>query len=102
MRLVRAALPAGLLAAGLALLAAPASRADTLERNDGSVVEGRVTKDGETYRVVSRFGEAAIAAKDVKAWTKAKPVDVEWRERLSMLKPGDAAGRAEIARWLKC
>src|SRR5262245_32882142 len=47
------AIPAGLLAALLAALLpallAPEARADTLTLNDGRVVEGRVTKDGETY-----------------------------------------------------
>ena len=88
------------LVAGLALAAVPAARADTLELADGRVVEGRVTKDADSYRVVSRYGEATIAAKDVKSWTRAKPVDVEWRERLAALKPGDTAARAEIAKWL--
>src|SRR5438105_7185362 len=49
--------PRVLVAPCLALLAAsaaasvPAARADTLELVDGRVVEGRVTKDGEAYRV---------------------------------------------------
>src|SRR5947209_16231213 len=59
--------PRVLVAFCLALLAAfagasvPAARADTLELVDGRVVEGRVTKDGEAYRVVSRYGEATVA-----------------------------------------
>ena len=89
--------------ASLVFAAVPAARdvrADTLELLDGRVVEGRVTKDGETYLVVSRFGEATIAAKDVKSWTRAKPIDVEWAERIAAAKPGDFAARAAIAKWL--
>src|SRR5262249_13404914 len=98
------AIPAGLLAALLAALLpallAPEARADTLTLNDGRVVEGRVTKDGETYRVLSRFGESEIAAKDVASWTKAASVEAEWRMRSAKLDPKDAAGRASLAQWL--
>jgi hypothetical protein len=79
---------------------APAARADVLELADGRTVEGRVVKDGEVYRVTSRFGEAEVAVKDVKTWVKAKAVEVEWRERLDRLAPDDHAGRAALAKWL--
>lgn len=80
---------------------APAARADRLVLSDGRVVEGVVTQDGETYRVVSRFGESVLAAKDVKEWVKGKTVDAEWRERAAALKPDDWGGRAALAQWLK-
>ena len=79
---------------------APAARADVLELADGRRVEGRVVKEGEVYRVTSRFGEAEIVAKDVKTWLKAKAVEVEWRERLDKLAANDFAGRAALAKWL--
>ena len=87
-------------AAGLLWSASPAARADVLELTDGRSVEGRVVKEGEVYRVTSRFGEAQVPAKDVKAWTKAKPVEVEWRERLDRLAADDFAGRAALSKWL--
>ena len=101
-RLPRLALRSLLAAPAAALLAAlaPAALADTLELTDGRVVEGRVLKEGEVYRVTSRFGEAEVPAKDVKTWTKAKPVEVEWRERLDKLAANDFAGRASLSKWL--
>jgi hypothetical protein len=94
-RILRLALPAV-----LCLVATSTARADVLELADGRTVEGRVVKEGEVYRVTSRFGEAEIAAKDVKTWTKAKAVEVEWRERLEKLAPSDWVGRAGLAKWL--
>lgn len=96
--LVAALAPAALLVAALPI--ARSAGADTLDLADGRTVEGRVTKDGEVYRVVSRFGEVEIAAKDVVTWTKSKSVEAEWRERLSRLEAKDAAGRADLAKWL--
>jgi hypothetical protein len=82
-------------------LAAPAvARADVLTLADGRVVEGTVTKDGEVYRVASRFGETEIAAKDVRDWAKGKTVESEWRERSAALAADDHAGRAALAQWL--
>jgi hypothetical protein len=90
-----------LLPAALVVALAPSALADRLVLLDGRVVEGTVTKDGETYHVVSRFGAADLAAKDVKEWVRAKSVESEWRERLSRLSPSDHGGRAAIAKWLK-
>jgi hypothetical protein len=95
--------PATALAVSLAaaLLAfAPPAWADRLELNDGRIVDGQVVKEGDVYRVTSRFGESTVPVKDVKTWTVAKTVDAEWRERLVALKPGDHAGRAALAKWL--
>jgi hypothetical protein len=96
--MARAVLAASSLAVVLAV--APSALADRLELADGRVVEGTVTKDGETYRVLSRFGESEVPAKDVRAWTKSKSFEAEWRERLAAVKPGDHAGRAGVAKWL--
>src|SRR5205823_6038444 len=93
------AFAAAAFAAGLGAAAAPAC-ADTLALKDGRTVEGRVVKDGETYRVVSRFGETEVAAKDVATWTKSAPLETEWRARSAKLDPKDAAGRADLAKWL--
>jgi hypothetical protein len=95
----------GLACSGLAfaaVLAFPAvARADVLELKDGRVVEGVVEKTGDAYTVRSRFGEATIAADQVKTWTKAKSVDAQWKERVASLAPDDAENRAVIAAWLK-
>jgi hypothetical protein len=90
----------------LCLAAAPlvfagVAGADRLVMKDGTVIEGAVVKDGATYRVVSRFGEAAIAEGQVASWQKAPTLDAQWRERIAALEPEDHAGRAEVARWLK-
>ncbi len=79
---------------------APSARADRLTLADGRVVEGAVSKDGEVYRVASRFGEAEFAAKDVKAWVKGETVESEWRRRAAALAADDHAGRAELSKWL--
>ena len=84
----------------VAVVAAPAALADRLALSDGRVVEGAVSKDGDTYRVASRFGEAEFAAKDVKEWVKAETVESEWRRRAASLKADDFAGRAALAKWL--
>jgi hypothetical protein len=95
--------PVALALASAALLATVSARpasADRLELTDGRLVEGHVVKDGDLYRVTSRFGESTVPVKDVKVWTVAKTVDAEWRDRLAALKPGDFAGRAALAKWL--
>ena len=79
---------------------APVAAADVLELHDGRVVEGLVAKDGEVYRVASRFGEAEFAAKDVKAFSPGKSVEDLWRERSAALAPDDALGRLALASWL--
>src|SRR5438552_71401 len=79
----------------------PAASADRLVLADGRVVEGNVVKDGDVYRVSSRFGEAQVAAAEVKEWVKAKSLESEWRERLMRLLPSDYAGRADLAKWLE-
>src|SRR5262245_56974870 len=101
MRRAKLFLPATALAAAAAFLAgAPEARADRLVLNDGRVVEGSVAKEGAVYRVVSRFGEAEVAAKDVHEWVKAKSLEAEWRERSAKLAADDHAGRADLAKWL--
>ena len=95
------ALAVGVLAASvLAAAYAPAARADRLVLADGRTIEGVVTKDGETYHVVSRFGESELAAKEVKSWEKGKTLEEEWRARSAALTPDDHAGRAALAKWL--
>jgi hypothetical protein len=79
---------------------APQARADRLTLSDGRVVEGAVSKDGEIYRVASRFGEAQIPAKDVTAWVKGETVEAEWRRRAAALAVDDHAGRAALSKWL--
>lgn len=74
--------------------------ADVLTLVDGRLVEGTVVKDGEVYRVVSRFGEAEFPASEVRDWAKAPSVESEWRERSARLAPDDHAGRAALAAWL--
>ena len=93
-------LPSTLCVVALCAAAAPLARADRLLLADGRTIEGTVTKDGETYRVVSRFGESEIASKDVKSWEKSKTLDEEWRARAAKLKADDHAGRAALAKWL--
>jgi hypothetical protein len=97
----RAVLPLALASALALALGAPAASADRLELADGRIVEGEVVEDGDVYRVTSRFGESTVPVKDVKKLTRAKTVDAEWRDRLAALKPGDWAGRAALAKWLK-
>lgn len=74
--------------------------ADVLTLVDGRLVEGTVVKDGEVYRVVSRFGEAEFPANEVRDWAKAPSVESEWRTRSAQLAPDDHAGRAALAAWL--
>jgi hypothetical protein len=83
-----------------AVALASAARADRLVLSDGRIVEGSVVRDGDVYRVASRFGEAEIAVKDVRDWVKAKSLETEWRERSAKLAPDDHAGRADLAKWL--
>lgn len=74
--------------------------ADVLTLVDGRLVEGTVVKDGEVYRVVSRFGEVEFPANEVRDWAKSPSVESEWRERSAKLAPDDHAGRAALAAWL--
>lgn len=79
---------------------ASAARADTLELNDGRVVEGSVEKTPEGYRIVTRFGETLVPLAEVKTHTPGQTVDALLRERLAALAPEDAENRARLARWL--
>ena len=79
---------------------APPALADRLTLSDGRVVEGAVSKDGEVYRVASRFGEAEFPAKSVTAWVKGETVEAEWRRRVAALAVDDHAGRAALSKWL--
>lgn len=83
----------------LAAAGAPA-RADTLELNDGRVVEGAVEEAPEGYRVRNRFGESVLKKADVKLWSKGRTVDELVAERLKALPIGDAENRARLAKWL--
>jgi hypothetical protein len=74
--------------------------ADVLTLADGRLVEGTVVKDGDVYRVVSRFGEAEFPAREVRDWAKSPSLEGEWRERSAKLAPDDHAGRAALAAWL--
>jgi hypothetical protein len=91
-----AVVTASLLAAALA----PGARADRLERKDGTAVEGAVTREGDAYRVTSRFGEVLVPTSEVAKWVRAKPFEDEWRERLAALPEGDLDARARLATWL--
>ena len=97
---LRIAMSSAALAVALSAATAPAARADRLVLADGRTIEGVVTKDGETYHVVSRFGESELAAKDVKSWEKGKTLEEQWRARSAALAPDDHAGRAALAKWL--
>lgn len=81
-------------------LSASVAAADRLALKDGRIVEGAVTKEGESYRVASRFGEAEFAAIDVKEWVKAESIEAQWRRRAAALKADDYVGRAALAKWL--
>ncbi len=82
-----------------AALASEAS-ADRLTLVDGRIVEGLVRKDGEVYRVISRFGESTVPVADVKTLTAGSPLEVAWRARAEKLAPDDHEGRAALAAWL--
>ena len=82
------------------LVPARAGRADVLELADGRLVEGVVVRDGDTYRVHSRFGTADIEAANVTAHTKALSIDEQVKQHLARLDPDDTANRALLAQWL--
>jgi hypothetical protein len=96
----RLALPLSV-ASALALACAAPADADRLERKDGTAVEGTVVREGDAYRVTSRFGDVVVPASEVTKWVRAKPFDVEWRERLGALREDDLDGRAGLAKWLQ-
>jgi tetratricopeptide (TPR) repeat protein len=91
------------LALGL-LSFAPAARADTIELTDGRIVEGMVMADpdGKTdgVWVISRFGPTFVAKADIKAHTKARPVDEQIKEYLARLAPKDVESRVKLADWM--
>jgi len=98
-RRLRSSVLAASLVAVLLAGATPAA-ADILTLADGRLVEGAVVRDGDVYRVVSRFGEAEFPAKDVRDWAKGTSVEAAWRERSAKLALDDHAGRATLAQWL--
>ncbi len=93
----RLLLPAVLL---LVLASAPRARADVLELRDGRLVEGVVSRTGDTYVVYSRFGATEVPVADVVSRSESKPVDLQVAEHLAKLDPDDMASRARLAKWL--
>src|SRR5687768_3082574 len=91
---------APLAAAALLVGGTPSALADTLELNDGRVVEGSVEETPAGYLVRNRFGETTLAKSDVKTWSKGRTVDELVSERLKALPSGDAENRARLAKWL--
>ncbi len=89
----------GVLTLALAVVA-PEAAADRLTLTDGRTVEGLVRKDGDVYRVVSRFGESSVPAAQVKALEAGSPFEVAWRARAEKLAADDYEGRAALATWL--
>ena len=65
----------GLLA--LALNAVPVARADVLELADGRVIEGVAVRDGDVWRVASRFGVVELPAADVKNHVAGPSLDAQ-------------------------
>ena len=89
----------GLLA--LALNAVPVARADVLELADGRVIEGVAVRDGDVWRVASRFGVVELPAADVKNHVAGPSLDAQIEGALAKLEPDDTAGRATLAAWLR-
>ena len=83
------------------LLTASGAAADTLELTDGRIVEGAVYEVDGGFYVLSRYGPSFLKADQVRARTKAKPVDQQIREHLAKLEPDDAENRALLAEWLQ-
>ncbi len=84
---------------------APPAQADTLELNDGRVVEGAVlgsaTEKGKKgLLVLDRFGVAFVANDTIKKRTKGRDLDSQIRERLAKLPEDDFKNRARLARWM--
>lgn len=88
------------LASVCAFVAAPAAFADRLTLADGRTVEGLVRKDGDVYRVISRFGESSVPVADVKSVETGSPLEAAWRARAEKLAADDHEGRAALAAWL--
>jgi len=89
------------LAAFAVVALAPSASADRLTLTDGRTVEGLVRKDGDVYRVISRFGESAIPVADVKLLEAGSSFEAAWRTRAEKLAADDHAGRAALATWLE-
>jgi len=96
----RVLLPSLALLALAAWGSVPAASADRLTLTDGRTVEGLVRKDGDVYRVISRFGESAVPVADVKSLEAGSSFEVAWRARAEKLAADDFEGRAALAAWL--
>jgi len=87
------------------LIASPAALADTIELQDGRVVEGMIIPDkhpehGPGVYVVSRFGPTFIKKADIKARHAGKPVDEQIKAYLAKLAPKDVKNRLRLADWM--
>jgi len=88
-----------LLLLSLALLAAPAARADVVVLKDGRKLEGKVLEEGATtVRLRLRFGGEETVARDLVERIERKPLPEEAvAEKRKALAPGDAAGLWKLA-----
>jgi len=83
----------------LALLLAAPAFADEVHLNDGSIIIGRVEERGDEI-LVTRGGNSARYPRAMVRKIVYAPLPEEiFESRKAELKEGDAAGRAELARW---
>ncbi|MGE0190571.1 MAG: type IV pilus biogenesis/stability protein PilW [Planctomycetota bacterium] len=90
-----------LLAVALVACVAAEARADVLELADGRIVEGVAVRDGDVWRVASRFGVVELPAVDVRKHIAGPSLDAQIEQALRRLEPDDTAGRATLAAWLR-
>ena len=92
--------------ASVALLAAPAAFADTIELKDGRIVEGMIVPDkhpehGAGVYVISRFGPTFIKQADIKARHKGKAVDEQIKDYIAALDKRAKEGKKDITNRLR-
>ena len=79
----------------------PPARGDILHLSGGGLLEGRVTREGEGYRIVTRHGSSVIpSAQVVRLETRPLPED-EYAERAGTLAADDAMGHYALGLWCR-
>jgi len=97
--------PRPICAAGLALLLSAAGsarvRADEVQLQGGSVIEGRATRDGDSVVIRVESGEIRLSADTVEHIKKSDASDDVAQRRRAALAPRDIRGRLELAAYCR-
>jgi hypothetical protein len=83
----------------LLLFAASAARADEVELNSGTVIEGKVQDLGDSIKIIKSNGSATYPKSMIRKITPKKTVEEIYEDKTRELQEGDLDGHLKLGRW---